>query len=68
LGKFVLLIFWILLDIRRLHDINLSGWWMFIVFVPYLGILAIVILVGFVKGTADTNRFGPPDTDKSPPE
>ena len=63
-GTFVLLILWIMLDIKRLHDINLSGWWMFIVLVPYLGILAIVILVGFVKGTAGTNRFGHPDTGK----
>lgn len=38
------------LNIRRLHDVNKSGWWILTLVVP-----AIVI---FFKGDAETNRFG----------
>ena len=44
-------------QVRRLHDLDRSGWWLLISFVPVLG--AIVMLVWFCsKGTADDNRFG----------
>ena len=47
-----ILICWlsITLTIRRLHDVNKSGWWILTLVVP-----AIVI---FFKGDAETNRFG----------
>jgi uncharacterized membrane protein YhaH (DUF805 family) len=28
---------------RRLHDTNRSGWWLLLVIIPYIGLLAIVI-------------------------
>ncbi|MBR4177716.1 MAG: DUF805 domain-containing protein [Bacilli bacterium] len=31
------------IDIRRLHDINKSGWWLLICFVPFVG--SIILLV-----------------------
>ena len=44
-------------SIRRLHDINKSGWWMLIAFIPLVG--AIVLLVFFCKdGTNGSNPFG----------
>lgn len=44
--------------IRRLHDANRSGWWIWIALIPLAG--AIVLLVFLVSdGTPDTNRFGP---------
>jgi len=44
-------------QVRRLHDLDRSGWWLLISLVPVLG--AIVMLVWFCsKGTADDNRFG----------
>jgi len=43
--------------IRRLHDIDRTGWWVLLWFVPIVGI--IVLLVFFVqRGTTGTNRFG----------
>ena len=43
--------------VRRLHDIDRSGWWMLIVLIPLIG--AIVLLVFFCKdGTNGSNRFG----------
>ena len=44
-------------QVRRLHDINRSGWWILIAFVPIVG--AILLLVWHCsKGTQGDNRFG----------
>jgi uncharacterized membrane protein YhaH (DUF805 family) len=44
--------------VRRLHDIDKSGWWMLIAFIPLIG--GIVLLVfAVMEGTAGSNRFGP---------
>lgn len=44
--------------VRRLHDIDRTGWWYLLVLVPILGFL--VLLFFFVqRGTAGPNRFGP---------
>ncbi len=45
------------IDVRRLHDIDRSGWWMLLVLIPVVGF--IVLLVFFAKaGTPGPNRFG----------
>ncbi len=45
--------------IRRLHDTDRAGPWMFIAFVPIIG--PIVLLIFFLqKGTPGPNRFGEP--------
>ena len=45
------------LTVRRLHDIDKSGWWYLINFVPCIG--GIVMLVFCcMDGTAGSNRFG----------
>lgn len=44
--------------VRRLHDINRSGWWYVLCFVP-LGAV-IVLFWMFVRGDADDNAYGPP--------
>ncbi|OBW93777.1 membrane protein [Gallibacterium genomosp. 3] len=42
---------------RRLHDINRSGWWQLLYFIPIIGWL--VLLYFFVsKGNIGANRFG----------
>ena len=43
--------------IKRLHDLNLRGWWLLLSFVP---VASLVLGVGmqFVAGTAGANRFG----------
>lgn len=44
--------------VRRLHDINHSGWWLLLGLIPIAG--WIVIFVWFcTKGTRGSNRFGP---------
>ena len=45
--------------VRRLHDIDRSGWWYLLVLVPLVG--AIIVLIWFCKrGTDTANRFGEP--------
>jgi uncharacterized membrane protein YhaH (DUF805 family) len=46
------------LYVRRLHDIDKSGWWYWLVIIPLLGIL-ILIFFAVQKGTVGANRFGP---------
>jgi len=44
--------------IRRLHDINRSGWWYFINFVPIVG--PIIFLVFMIQDSYNgTNPYGP---------
>jgi len=48
----------IAVTVRRLHDIDRSGWWLFIALVPLVG--WIVLLVFTVQeGTLGSNRYGP---------
>lgn len=45
------------LMIRRLHDINKSGWWYFISFIPLLG--GIILLVFLcTKSVDENNKYG----------
>lgn len=54
----ILLIPSLTVAIRRLHDRNMSGWWLLLAFIPNLGQLALFILYA-LPGTAGPNRFGP---------
>jgi uncharacterized membrane protein YhaH (DUF805 family) len=45
-------------SIRRLHDLNRTGWWIFISLIPIIG--WIVLLIWYcTRGTEGPNRFGP---------
>lgn len=45
------------LIVRRLHDINKSGWWYLIACIPLVG--AIIVLVWFCTASVnENNRFG----------
>jgi uncharacterized membrane protein YhaH (DUF805 family) len=44
--------------VRRLHDLDRTGWWYLLILIPVLG--ALVLLFFFVqRGTVGGNRFGP---------
>ncbi|GAA0585460.1 DUF805 domain-containing protein [Caenispirillum bisanense] len=45
--------------VRRLHDVDKSGWWLLIAFIPVLGILVLLYFM-VIKGSEGDNRFGPP--------
>lgn len=66
---FAVLVPWIAVTVRRLHDRDMSGWWYlgFIVasMIPFVGwIASIALLVILVlPGTPGSNRFGPDPKD-----
>lgn len=46
------------LTIRRLHDIDRSGWWVLIGLVPFVGGIVLLIF-SLLEGTPGPNRFQP---------
>lgn len=57
-----------MVGVKRLHDIDKSGWWMLLLFVPIVGALALFVMNGFIAGTPHANRFGePPSADEDAP-
>lgn len=63
------MIFFIMV-IRRLHDINLKGWWSLTVLIPYVVAPALVpfatVILLMVPGSEGSNRFGLPPRDNGP--
>ncbi len=45
-------------SIKRLHDLDLRGWWLLLAFVPMVN-FGLGAGMQFVAGTAGPNRFGP---------
>jgi len=45
--------------VRRLHDVNLSGWLTLLVFVPFVNLLLFLYLL-FAPGTEGPNKYGNP--------
>jgi uncharacterized membrane protein YhaH (DUF805 family) len=43
--------------VKRLHDLNLRGWWLLLMLVPLVSI-GLGSALAFVSGTAGPNRFG----------
>ncbi len=43
--------------VRRLHDINRSGWWVLISLLPFVGTLILLIFL-VLPGSEGENRFG----------
>ena len=45
-------------QVRRLHDLDRTGWWIFIGVIPLIGWIILIIWY-CSRGTAGPNRFGP---------
>jgi len=45
------------IGVRRLHDMDKSGWWILFLLVPGLNAVLLLVLL-FRRGTAGPNRFG----------
>lgn len=54
----ILFVLSILLMVGRLHDLNRSGWFSLLIFIPLINIIFFLILL-FCRGTRGSNRFGP---------
>ena len=46
------------LSVRRLHDIDRSGWWVLTYLLPLIGPLVLLVFA-VLDGTPGSNRFGP---------
>ena len=72
-GLFILLhilvyaiLIWVCLaiQIKRYHDKNATGWWVFINIIPGLGAIWAMIESGMMRGDDSANKFGaPPASD-----
>ena len=47
-------------SIKRWHDSDKSGWWIFIGLVPVIGGIWSLVEQGFLAGTPGPNKFGAP--------
>ncbi|CAD7334931.1 DUF805 domain-containing protein [Sphingomonadales bacterium 56] len=62
-----MLIPWLAVAVRRLHDTDRSGFWLLIIFFPLIG--SLILLVFFImSGTRGANRFGPDPIEVGEPE
>ncbi|MBR3655211.1 MAG: DUF805 domain-containing protein [Elusimicrobia bacterium] len=50
------------LIVRRFHDIDFSGWWVLLAFIPILGFIALIVF-GCIPGTEGENKYGPAIVD-----
>jgi uncharacterized membrane protein YhaH (DUF805 family) len=55
----VLVVFGVLLTIRRFHDMDASGWWSALLIVPLANLIVFLVLA-IKRGNPGANRFGPP--------
>ena len=44
--------------VKRCHDRDRSGWFVFIVLIPLVGTLWYLIEIGFLRGTFGSNKYG----------
>ena len=55
----------IAVTIRRLHDTDHSGWWVWIALVPLLGVILLIVWY-CTQGTSGPNKFGDDPLQTSP--
>ncbi len=48
----------ITVGVRRLHDRDMSGWWLLLALIPIIGTIALIVIF-ILRGTEGENRFGP---------
>ncbi len=60
IASFTTIFFWpsICLSIKRLHDVNKSAWWLLLYLIPVVGYIYLTIVMLFMKGKEDDNKYG----------
>lgn len=59
-ARFVYLLlaaYWIIIEVRRFHDANKSGWLALINLIPLIGTLAALVIAGVLKSDYQDNRW-----------
>jgi uncharacterized membrane protein YhaH (DUF805 family) len=46
--------------VTRLHDRGHSAWWLLLFLVPFVGVIALFVITGLLRGDGGPNRYGPP--------
>lgn len=66
---FYLLFYWtaFCLMAQRCHDIGRSAWWLLLVPVPIIGVAWAILVLGFRRGDAGDNQYGPDPRPAPPP-
>lgn len=59
--ELVLILPHLAVEVRRLHDVNKSGWWILLKIIPILNLLLIYWLIK--KGDEKFNQFGTPSNN-----
>lgn len=52
------------LSVRRLHDLNRSGWWVILLFIPWVDLIAGLYVI-FAPGTVGKNDYGDDPLEQS---
>ncbi len=60
-GVMVLVMVWPMLavQVKRWHDLDMSGWWLWVTLTPTVGAPIALVMNGFLPGTQGENHFGP---------
>lgn len=58
IGVIACVISGIMVTVRRLHDLNMSGWWYLLLWIPFVNFIFSLVLL-FKKGTDGPNSYGP---------
>ena len=53
----LLAVYWIMIEIRRFHDANKSGWLALINLIPGIGTFAALIIAGVLQSNYDSNKW-----------
>ena len=53
-------------SVTRLHDRGHSAWWLLLALVPFVGVIALLVITGFLRGDGGPNRYGPPTRPPQP--
>lgn len=56
-ANLLLIVYWILIEIRRFHDANKTGWLALINLIPLVGTLAALITAGVLKSDYENNKW-----------
>lgn len=60
IARFVYIIeyvYWLIIEIRRFHDANKSGWLALLNLIPLFGMFAALIVAGVLKSDYENNRW-----------
>lgn len=63
IGVGAIVLYWshLALVVKRLHDHDMSGWWLLVALLPF-GALWVLLQCGFLRGTYGQNSYGPDET------